>query len=1062
MAISFAVSGAEPFPVNNGGTNLSSVHWVTKVSQFETLSSADYLTGCNFQLTGVVTLVDTNRDLVVLQDDTGAVALNFRPGQDGVEVGQSVTLYGTNACPLFASFPDYPYHPSGHDIRSSFEGPANWGEYNLTRMRGFLHPPVSGDYRFWIASDNSSELWLSTDASPLNARKIASVPRLFWVDSHQWTKFPSQRSELIRLNAGETYYIEALQEQTREDEHLAVGWQIPSPGKSGISIISGDYLRPWDVIHHSPSLDGKGILREYWTNYAAGTVEHMAGERPFESALTVEQVGVHVHGPGRMPQPAAIGLGDRLTTTNNYRWVVTEGVAKFSVLSGAGALLELFNGQDRIQVHAAYWDPEKSRQLEQLTNAVVRVEGVCEGVFDLKGTLVPGAIWASAKNSVSFVNVGASNGLPLSVYQANPSSVSSNQVVAGYFETFGVVTFNDRVFGKDYVFIQEDKSAVQVSLTSSLLKNELKVGRCVSLGGQLSPGKSLQVVTPFFVVGYPPQSMPLPFVYSGGASAPSNLEGRWTEIEGVVHSANTNGTLTLVGKDGVSYVWLGQVSSNDLTRFVDARIRARGVLMPTMLENPTLLVPSRDFVDIEDEAPIDPFGMRPHSIADILSDAMDSTWPHRVRVMGQVTYCDSKSLFIQDASGGIRLMALSPLAAKLGEQVEVAAFPMAGGSTWVLTDAVVRPSRTRQNIHPQDMDLDAAPLSGQYGTLVQLRATLLDSKKVGSNQILGLQEKQRVVTATLPVSEGTLPAIVPGSRLLVTGVCDDGISALPGASLSPASAQFLAPVNILLRTPEDVVVLSGPAWWTWQKTATLIAILLATLTGAVLWIHLLRRRLERNRAAQLASSQLILGKLEEERRRIAINLHDSLGQSLLVIKHRADSPTDAQKTEHNLNEIANVASQAIDEVRRITHGLRPSQLDSLGLTQAIRALVSRASEKDTILFASRVENVDDLFEKDAEIHVYRVVQEAVTNVVKHSAATEGTVVIKKQPATVSISIRDNGRGFDPAELSTQTHDLGYGLGGIKERVRILKGTVVIDSKPGSGTSLTMEVPFRNS
>jgi len=128
------------------------------------------------------------------------------------------------------------------------------------------------------------------------------------------------------------------------------------------------------------------------------------------------------------------------------------------------------------------------------------------------------------------------------------------------------------------------------------------------------------------------------------------------------------------------------------------------------------------------------------------------------------------------------------------------------------------------------------------------------------------------------------------------------------------------------------------------------------------------------------------------------------------------------------------------------------------LTQAIRASVSRASENSSILFASRVEAVDGLFDKDAEIHVYRIVQEAITNVVKHSAATEAAVVIKKRAKVVSLSIRDNGRGFDPAKPTVEPQDLGYGLSGIAERARILGATLVIASRPGEGTSLTVEVP----
>src|ERR1039457_640778 len=142
------LSRAEELTSGHSSTNSSRrpIHWVTKVSQFRLLSGADYLAGCDFQLTGVITLVDTNRELVVLQDATGAVALNFREGIQNLQVGQSVTMEGTNACPLYTSFPDYPYRPSGQDIYSSFESPSNWGNYNLTRMRGYLHPQVTGAY----------------------------------------------------------------------------------------------------------------------------------------------------------------------------------------------------------------------------------------------------------------------------------------------------------------------------------------------------------------------------------------------------------------------------------------------------------------------------------------------------------------------------------------------------------------------------------------------------------------------------------------------------------------------------------------------------------------------------------------------------------------------------------------------------------------------------------------------------------------------------------------------------------------------------------------------------
>src|SRR5204863_7095993 len=134
------------------------------------------------------------------------------------------------------------------------------------------------------------------------------------------------------------------------------------------------------------------------------------------------------------------------------------------------------------------------------------------------------------------------------------------------------------------------------------------------------------------------------------------------------------------------------------------------------------------------------------------------------------------------------------------------------------------------------------------------------------------------------------------------------------------------------------LLLSGPPWWAWQRTGTLVGTLFTVLGAALLWIYLLRRRLGRQRAAQTVFSQQILQNLESERRRIAGNLHDGLGQNLLVIKNQAllalQNDADETLLRQRLDEISGVASQAIEEVRQITHGLRPYQLDRLGLTHA--------------------------------------------------------------------------------------------------------------------------------
>ncbi len=116
--------------------------------------------------------------------------------------------------------------PNTSDLISIFEIPVDVLDNYGTRVRGFICPPMSGNYRFWISSDDNGELWLSTDDDPANKQLIANVPG--WSSSRQWEKFPEQQSALISLNAGQLYYIEALQKEQGGGDNLAVGWQLPN------------------------------------------------------------------------------------------------------------------------------------------------------------------------------------------------------------------------------------------------------------------------------------------------------------------------------------------------------------------------------------------------------------------------------------------------------------------------------------------------------------------------------------------------------------------------------------------------------------------------------------------------------------------------------------------------------------------------------------------------------------------------------------------------------------------------------------------------------------------
>jgi GH35 family endo-1,4-beta-xylanase len=135
---------------------------------------------------------------------------------------------------------DYPELPSGAEHLSEFETPGNFGDNYGTRVRGYLHPPVTGRYELYIASDDHSELWLSTDKDPANARRTAFVPG--WTSPRQWDKFASEQMATVDLIAGQSYYVEALHKEDFQADHLAVGWK--PPGASAIDVIPGIALSP--------------------------------------------------------------------------------------------------------------------------------------------------------------------------------------------------------------------------------------------------------------------------------------------------------------------------------------------------------------------------------------------------------------------------------------------------------------------------------------------------------------------------------------------------------------------------------------------------------------------------------------------------------------------------------------------------------------------------------------------------------------------------------------------------------------------------------------------------
>ena len=194
---------------------------------------------------------------------------------------------------------------------------------------------------------------------------------------------------------------------------------------------------------------------------------------------------------------------------------------------------------------------------------------------------------------------------------------------------------------------------------------------------------------------------------------------------------------------------------------------------------------------------------------------------------------------------------------------------------------------------------------------------------------------------------------------------------------------------------------------------------------------------------------------EGERKRIAHELHDSIGQHLVLIRTLAMLPSASSTSASggHLEAIAEQAAVAIKEVETISYDLRPYQLDRLGLTKAVLSLIHSFEKSSTVRIDCTVDNIDDFFPKETEINFYRIVQEALGNVLRHAEATSASFTVTRTGASLRLILQDNGRGFAAA---AEGKGSGLGLIGIQERAEALHGHATISSIPGQGTTVTVE------
>lgn len=241
-------------------------------------------------------------------------------------------------------------------------------------------------------------------------------------------------------------------------------------------------------------------------------------------------------------------------------------------------------------------------------------------------------------------------------------------------------------------------------------------------------------------------------------------------------------------------------------------------------------------------------------------------------------------------------------------------------------------------------------------------------------------------------------------------------------------------------------------WWFLTLSA-------GSLLGLVVVAARVRiRGVEQERNRQQTFSRTLLASQEDERRRIAAELHDSLGQSLLIIKNRialargegSAAAVDAEVVREHLEELSASTADAINECREIAYNLRPYSISRFGLTKTLESMFRRISEVTAIEVTTDLEVIDEALPEDAQVNLFRIVQECVNNIIKHSQATEASLCVVRADGQIVILVKDNGVGFGDVRAG------GFGLMGMAERVRMLGGLMMIDSSAGTTIRISVQ------
>jgi len=408
--------------------------------------------------------------------------------------------------------------------------------------------------------------------------------------------------------------------------------------------------------------------------------------------------------------------------------------------------------------------------------------------------------------------------------------------------------------------------------------------------------------------------------------------------------------------------------------------------------------------------------------------------------------------YLGSPHGGLWVRTPQQPPVQTGDELNVIGF-IAGGTDGVwLEDGIHRIERKAVPFAPLVRTTEKIATGTDFGSLVQVEGQLIDQFDRPSHRLLYLGAEGHTFYARLAESADTTPlsTFENGSWLRLTGVCEK-----PN---DPAARESF---SLLLRENADIALISRPPWFTAQRLRWLLGGLLALTAIISAWVLLLRRQVTRQ--TQVIAHQLEQKTLSDERRRIARELHDTLEQQLAGVNIHLDTvaecaPDLPAPVASALDNARAMLAHSRTEAHRSILELRSRAIEHAGLVGAVRESID-ALQLITPRITLEIEGEEQRQSQHIEFQLLRIIQESITNALKHAEAANITVRFHFTLEELHVTITDDGTGFD-ATRPPAVHSTQFGLLGMRERAAKIRATLAIHSIPGNGCTIAVTVPTR--